>query len=35
MMQDKDAERSQRVMNAMLQMEKIEIDSLKKAYEQR
>jgi len=34
-MQDKDAERSQRVMNAMLQMEKIEIDSLKKAYEQR
>jgi predicted 3-demethylubiquinone-9 3-methyltransferase (glyoxalase superfamily) len=34
MLQDKDAEKSKRVMNAMLQMNKIEIKSLKQAYEQ-
>ena len=33
MMQDKDAERSQRVMKAMLQMNKIDIERLKQAYE--
>lgn len=33
-LQDKDAEKSKRVMNAMLQMNKIEIKSLKQAYEQ-
>lgn len=33
MLADKDAERSQRVMNAMLQMSKIEIDGLRRAYE--
>jgi predicted 3-demethylubiquinone-9 3-methyltransferase (glyoxalase superfamily) len=33
MLQDKDAEKSKRVMNAMLQMNKIEIKSLKQAYE--
>lgn len=33
MMQDKDAERSQRVMKAMLQMNKIDIGRLKQAYE--
>ena len=34
LLQDKDAERSKRVMNAMLQMDKIEIAGLKRAYEQ-
>ena len=33
MMQDKDAEKSQRVMKAMLQMDKIDIAGLKQAYE--
>ena len=33
MMQDKDAEKSQRVMKAMLQMNKIDIGRLKQAYE--
>jgi predicted 3-demethylubiquinone-9 3-methyltransferase (glyoxalase superfamily) len=33
MMQDKDAEKSQRVMKAMLQMNKIDIERLKQAYE--
>ena len=33
MMQDKDAEKSQRVMKAMLQMNKIDIELLKQAYE--
>ena len=33
LMQDKDPERSTRVMNAMLQMDKIEIKKLKQAYE--
>ena len=32
MLQDKDAEKSQRVMQAMLQMKKIEISGLKEAY---
>src|ERR1700730_10192728 len=32
--QDKDAEKSQRVMQAMLQMDKIDIAGLKRAYEQ-
>lgn len=35
MLQDKDAERSERVMKAMLQMNKIDIEGLKKAYEHR
>ena len=35
MLQDKDTEKSNRVMKAMLQMNKIDIKSLKKAYEQR
>jgi len=35
MMQDKDAKKSERVMNAMLQMKKIDINGLKKAYGQR
>ena len=35
MLQDKDAERSERVMKAMLQMNKIDIEGLKKAYEDR
>ena len=35
MMQDKDAEKSKRVMHAMLQMDKIDIDGLKRAYEQK
>lgn len=35
MLQDKDAEKSERVMKAMLQMNKIDIEGLKKAYEQR
>ena len=34
MMQDKDPEKSGRVMNAMLQMKKIDIKTLKQAYEQ-
>lgn len=34
MLQDKDAEKSKRVMKAMLQMHKIDIKSLKHAYEQ-
>lgn len=35
MLQDKDAERSERVMKAMLKMNKIDIEGLKKAYEHR
>jgi predicted 3-demethylubiquinone-9 3-methyltransferase (glyoxalase superfamily) len=35
MMQDADPEKSQRVMNAIMQMEKIDIQGLKQAYEQR
>ena len=34
LLQDRDAERSKRVMNAMLQMDKIDIAGLKRAYEQ-
>jgi predicted 3-demethylubiquinone-9 3-methyltransferase (glyoxalase superfamily) len=34
MLQDKDAEKSERVMKAMLQMDKIDIKTLKQAYEQ-
>ena len=34
MLQDKDAEKSKRVMQAMLQMRKIDIAGLKRAYEQ-
>lgn len=34
MMQDKDPQKSKRVMNAMLQMNKIEIKALQQAYEQ-
>ena len=33
LLQDKDPEKSKRVMNAMLQMDKIDIISLKQAYE--
>jgi len=33
MLSDKDAEKSQRVMKAMLQMSKIEIEGLRRAYE--
>jgi len=33
MLQDKDAEKSRRVMNAMLQMDKIDIAGLQRAYE--
>ena len=33
MMQDKDAEKTDRVMRAILQMSKIEIKKLKEAYE--
>jgi predicted 3-demethylubiquinone-9 3-methyltransferase (glyoxalase superfamily) len=33
MLGDKDAEKSQRVMQAMLQMSKIEIEGLRRAYE--
>lgn len=33
LLQDKDAEKSKRVMNAMLQMDKIDIAGLKQAYE--
>jgi len=35
MLQDKDAEKSKRVMNAMLKMDKIDIKTLQQAYEQR
>jgi predicted 3-demethylubiquinone-9 3-methyltransferase (glyoxalase superfamily) len=35
MLQDKDAERSQRVMKAMLQMKKIDIAGLQQAYQDR
>jgi hypothetical protein len=34
-LQDKDAERSQRVMKAMLQMKKLDITRLQEAYRQR
>jgi len=34
MLQDKDAQKSNRVMKAMLQMDKIDIKALKRAYEQ-
>ena len=34
MLQDEDAEKSKRVMKAMLQMDKIDIKTLKQAYEQ-
>jgi predicted 3-demethylubiquinone-9 3-methyltransferase (glyoxalase superfamily) len=34
MLQDKDAEKTERVMKAMLQMKKIDIEGLKQAYEQ-
>jgi predicted 3-demethylubiquinone-9 3-methyltransferase (glyoxalase superfamily) len=33
-MQDKDARKSERVMKAMLQMTKIDIEELKRAYKQ-
>jgi len=33
LLQDKDPKRSQRVMQAMLQMKKINIEALKKAYQ--
>jgi predicted 3-demethylubiquinone-9 3-methyltransferase (glyoxalase superfamily) len=35
MMQDNDAKKSERVMEALLKMKKIDIEALKKAYEQR
>jgi hypothetical protein len=35
MLSDPDPEKSQRVMKAMLQMKKIDIKTLKQAYEQR
>jgi hypothetical protein len=35
MLQDKDAERSQRVMKAMLKMKKLDIAGLEEAYRQR
>ena len=35
LLRDKDAEKTQRVMKAMLQMDKIDIRALKQAYEQR
>ena len=35
MMQDKDARKTQRVMEAMLQMQKLDIKTLKQAYEQK
>jgi predicted 3-demethylubiquinone-9 3-methyltransferase (glyoxalase superfamily) len=35
MMQDKDAEKTERVMKALLQMEKLDIKKLQQAYEQR
>ena len=33
LMQDKDPEKSQRVMNAMMQMDKLDIQKLKEAYD--
>jgi hypothetical protein len=33
MLQDKDPDRAKRVMEAMLQMDKIDINGLRKAYE--
>jgi predicted 3-demethylubiquinone-9 3-methyltransferase (glyoxalase superfamily) len=33
MLQDKDPRKSQRVMKAMLQMKKLDIDALKQAYD--
>ena len=35
MLQDSDAERSRKVMQAMLQMNKLDIEGLRRAYEQR
>ncbi len=35
MLADKDPEKSKRVMHAMLQMKKIDIAALKRAYEQK
>ena len=35
MLEDKDTEKSQRVMKAVLQMDKIDIEGLKRAYQQR
>ena len=35
LLQDKDAEKSKRVMQAMLQMDKLDINTLKQAYQQR
>ena len=32
MLHDKDAKKSERVMNAMMQMQKIDIETLKEAY---
>jgi hypothetical protein len=34
MLQDKDTEKSERVINALLQMKKIDIQGLRKAYEE-
>jgi hypothetical protein len=34
MLQDKDAEKAKRVMQAMLQMDKIDIERLKQAHDQ-
>ena len=34
MLQDKDPRKSRRVMEAMLQMEKLDIERLRRAYEQ-
>jgi hypothetical protein len=35
MLRDNDREKSQRVMNAMLQMDKLDIKALERAHEQR
>jgi len=35
MLQDEDPEKAKRVMEAMLQMDKLDIETLKKAYEGR
>lgn len=35
MLQDKDPEKSKRVMNALLKMDKLDIETLKRAYEQK
>jgi predicted 3-demethylubiquinone-9 3-methyltransferase (glyoxalase superfamily) len=35
MLQDEDSEKSERVMKAMLQMQKIDIKTLKEAYERK